>query len=222
MQHADEDSEHQGAGVEVDGQRLARDAVGQARASAYDHRPTRALGDTRNEEAAKQSGPPGVAVRRERAREQQRARAEPEARERCAERIDGLAAIGGVDDGRKRQQDLQRVREHERDRRGQQPPVRLQEVKGVTGEAHAERLGGGERAGQQGWQKGTQPAGERQAGAETDVEDEAVHAVSLPRCATVRECWTICRSVRTIDDAHGRPHTSWRAMRRCSRRARMA
>ena len=29
MQHADEDSEHQGAGVEVDGQRLARDAVGQ-------------------------------------------------------------------------------------------------------------------------------------------------------------------------------------------------
>src|ERR1700683_1081413 len=104
VQQADDGGQHKGASVEVDDQRFARGAVGQARASADDHRPNRALSETRDQEAAEQAGPPGVAVRRERAREQQRSRAQPEARQRRAERADGLAAIGGVDDRRERQQ----------------------------------------------------------------------------------------------------------------------
>jgi hypothetical protein len=115
----------------------------------------------------------------ERAGEQQRPHAEAEAGERRTQRVDGLVAVGRIDGGSEREQDLQRVGEHERDGDRQQPPVVLQEAERVVGEAHSERAGGGEGTGQQRRQEGPQAAGGRQPSAETDVEDDAVHAKCL-------------------------------------------
>src|SRR5664280_917363 len=123
-------------------------------------------------------------------------------------------------------------------------------------EAHAERAGRAESARQQQRQEGPQPASGREAGAETDVEEDAVHAESRGWCDTVPlqadpgSAWTIddrCGgqehararsggrggeerqgqwSDRAAEAATGaelaRRHTSWRATRRCSRRARAA
>ena len=73
VQQGDERRDQQGRGIQVDGQRLARGAVGQARARARDHRRRRPPAESGRARTAEQARPPGIAVGRERAGEQQRA-----------------------------------------------------------------------------------------------------------------------------------------------------
>ena len=68
----------------------------------------------------------------------------------------------------------------------EQPPAGLQEAEGIVGEADPQRSGRAERSGEEQRQEGPQPAGSRQAGAETYVEEDAVHATSVQGCATVQ------------------------------------
>src|ERR1700689_2217053 len=61
VQQTDDGGEHKGASIEVHGQRFARGAVDQARASAHDHRPNRPLSEPSNHKAGEQARPPGAA-----------------------------------------------------------------------------------------------------------------------------------------------------------------
>ena len=94
MQQRDQRGQQQRGGVEVDRQRLARGAVGQARARARrSPASTRAGRARREQQPAEQARPPGVAVGGERAGEQQRAGAEAEPGQRRGERVAALAAL---------------------------------------------------------------------------------------------------------------------------------
>ena len=110
-------------------------------------------------------------MRGERAGEQQRAGAEPQPDERCREGVAERARLAGIHDRREPEQQLQAIRERQRDGDHEQPPAGLQEIEAAVREVDPERSAGGERAGEQRRQERAQPAGGREAGAEADVEE---------------------------------------------------
>jgi len=104
-------------------------------------------------------------MRRQRAGEKQRADGDRLTGDRA--RGDGVEAI-------RPEPQLERIREHESDGDGEQPPAGLQELE-VAGEANPKHAGAPERAGEQGGEIGTQAARTGKAQAQTDVEEDAVH-----------------------------------------------
>ena len=180
MQQCDKRREQQRDGVEVERERFARGAVGQARAGSEDHWAGRAQGQRGDRGAADQPRPPGVSVRGQRAREQQRADRHRLRDDRWL--YDGLKTLLA-------EAALEQVGAHEHHRHHDQPPAGLQEVE-VAREEHPECFGRAKGAREQGRQVGAQTAGGGEADAETDIEEEPVHI----SCATVRGAMTIAHA----------------------------